>query len=432
MNSLASGAGFLAAVGLLLLILRRLQTQLHLHPELARKLFHIGGGLLALLLPWVFHDPVPVVILSACSALTVLALKFVPRLRESLGRVTSSVNRVSLGEISFPVSVCFLFLASGGDPVFYSIPLLILTFADSTAALIGVRYGQVKYAATKSEKSVEGSAAFFLAGFFSVHVPLLLGTSIGRAESLLVALILAFLLVLLEAVSWSGLDNLFVPIVAFVLLRVLAKKPAEILILHLITTVTLTALVILWGRRTTLNPSGLLGGVLLCYAAWTIGGWPWAMVPALVFLVYPYLSPGSEWDHYRVHDVQVILLIFSAGLMWLILGYFLDKDLFYPFVVSFSAHLAIIGVVRQRLHQPGPGRRLLHAARAWAAIFAAYLSLRGVTPDSLLAALFALPCTLAAVAVISIQGTEQDRWRRQAIAAAAASVPALIVVVPLW
>jgi hydroxymethylglutaryl-CoA reductase (NADPH) len=40
--------------------------------------------------------------------------------------------------------------------------------------------------------------------------------------------------------------------------------------------------------------------------------------------------------------------------------------------------------------------------------------------------------TVAAVALISIQGTEEDRWRRQALAAAAASIPALIVVVPRW
>ena len=105
----------------------------------------------------------------------------------------------------------------GRDPLLFIVPILILSLADAVSALIGARYGQVRF--TGSNKSLEGSIAFFITAFFSVHVPLVLFGDAGRVETLLISLILAFLVMLLEGCAWRGLDNLFIPIGGFFLLR---------------------------------------------------------------------------------------------------------------------------------------------------------------------------------------------------------------------
>jgi phytol kinase len=83
-----------------------------------------------------------------------------------------------------------VFWLSPDDPLLFVIPMLVLSLADAVAALIGISYGRLRYESTDGIKSAEGSAAFFCAAFFSVHVPLLLFTQVGRAETLLISLVL--------------------------------------------------------------------------------------------------------------------------------------------------------------------------------------------------------------------------------------------------
>jgi phytol kinase len=410
----------------LLIGLRWMQRRFDIGPELSRKLFHICGGVVSLLLPWIFSSTASVAVLTGFVTAVLLAIRLLPRLRGSLGLVLSSVHRPSWGELCFPVSVLLLFALSHEHKVFFVVPLLILTFADSVAALIGSSYGRVKYMGTEAPKSVEGSAAFFIVGFLSVHVPLLLRTNIGRPESLLVALILAFLLVLLEAVSWAGLDNLFVPVCAYVLLHNLTSLTAPDLLTRFIIMVTSTIGILLWGRRTTLNLSGLMGGFLLCYAVWMMADWRWVLMPVILFFAHPFLSPKSTWNQLRVHNVHVLLSIFSAGLIWLLAGYVLHRDFFYPYAVSFAAHLAIIGAVRQDLSLPGVRKPLMHSFLAWALIFAVYLLVKGAAHWELLRTGFAFPCVLVAVLLHGKIANEDNRWEWEAAAAGFVSVPAIL------
>src|SRR5207248_6187645 len=117
--------------------------------------------------------------------------------------------------VYFPLAVCVLWLlylnTGDGEPVRsrigYLVPLLLLTLSDALAALVGVAYGRFQYTTPDGFKSLEGSFAFFLCSFVCVHVPLLLLTDRGRAETLLIAVLLAWLATMFEAIAWGGLDN---------------------------------------------------------------------------------------------------------------------------------------------------------------------------------------------------------------------------------
>src|SRR5690348_1129414 len=80
----------LVVLVLLMGALRLYQRFGSLAPETARKLFHIGGGLTTLTFPWIFAQPWPVIVLTAVTIPTLLALKYVSVLKAGLGAVLYS------------------------------------------------------------------------------------------------------------------------------------------------------------------------------------------------------------------------------------------------------------------------------------------------------------------------------------------------------
>ncbi len=217
-------------------------------PETTRKLLHAGSGLLTLTFPFLFREMWPVLLLTGTSALLIGAARFVPSLRDRFGCVTSGVNRPTFGELYFPLSVALLFfLTRGEEPLLFVIPVLVLTLADATCALVGGRYGLTPYAS--ASKSLEGSVTFVVVAFFCVHVPLLLWGGVGRVESLLLAATLSLLMMLLEGSAWRGLDNVSIPIGGYVLLRVHIGLDAATLFAHLVITLGLVLLILLYLLR---------------------------------------------------------------------------------------------------------------------------------------------------------------------------------------
>ncbi len=210
-------------------------------PEVLRKLLHIGMGLVTLSFPCLFAASWPVLLLTVVFTLLLALLRVSPAMQRLLGGVIDGVRRDSMGEIYFPLAVGMVFLLSAGEPVTFCIPILILALADAAAALIGRRYGTLRYATVHGVKSVEGSVAFLAVAFLSTHLPLLLFTETGPAESLLIALTVALLVMLLEAVAWRGLDNLFIPLGAFVLLSAFLELDVTALATRLSIAVSLVA-----------------------------------------------------------------------------------------------------------------------------------------------------------------------------------------------
>ncbi|MCB9099403.1 MAG: hypothetical protein H6632_07670 [Anaerolineales bacterium] len=188
------------------------------HPEVVRKLLHIGMGLAMLPVPWLFDTVWPALVLVVITAPALLALR-TTRLKSHWGAVLSGVGRrQSLGEIYFVGGVAGLFFLTGDDPLRFSIPILLLALADAAAALIGIRYGRRHYTTFDGDKTLEGSLAFLVTAFFCIQGPLLLFSSLQPVETLFIALLLSLLLMMIEAVAWRGLDNLFIPVVGFLLL----------------------------------------------------------------------------------------------------------------------------------------------------------------------------------------------------------------------
>ena len=205
----------------LILVLRALRNTRRADPELLRKLLHIGMGVVSLTLPWLFDTPWPVLILAAGFSLGLLAGRSSACWRRLAGGIICGIERTSVGELCFPAAVAVVFVLSAGRRSSFCIPVLTLALADAAAALVGTRHGTHRFGGPAREKSLEGSAAFFVTAFLCAYVPLRLWSEGGWAWTLLLSLDLALLLTLVEALSGNGLDNLTVPLAACLLLRTL-------------------------------------------------------------------------------------------------------------------------------------------------------------------------------------------------------------------
>lgn len=239
----------MAVLSLLMVAIHVVQHARNLAPETSRKLFHLGGGLTTLALPWMFAEVWPVLLLTAITVPALLALKHVRRLRDGLGDVLYGVTRPSLGEVYFPLSACLLFVLAHDRPLLYAVPLLLLTVADPAAAIVGSHFGSLQYVTRDGHKSLEGSLAFFTVAFLGTAGALLLAGPTAGVAVPGVALTLALLLTLVEAISWRGLDNLLIPVTGFIFLESLMDSNlVALLVSVLLIAAILGALTIPWGQ----------------------------------------------------------------------------------------------------------------------------------------------------------------------------------------
>ena len=209
---LVAGVALIVALGVCRLIYPT-------HPEFLRKLLHVGVGLIALSFPWLFASAWPVLVVAAVAALIVCAVRASRHLRTRLGGVLDGVARRSRGEYFFLAATVLLFGLADGDALLFCVPMLILTFADTAAALVGTRFGRLRYGAAGGQRSVEGSAAFVAVAFVCACVPLALIGGLAVAQVVMVAGVLAVLTAIVEAVARQGADNLLVPLGAFLVLK---------------------------------------------------------------------------------------------------------------------------------------------------------------------------------------------------------------------
>ncbi len=335
---------------LLMLVLRAVQRRFNPPAEVVRKTLHVGMGLVVLTFPWWFDHWWPAAVLAVVCTALLLAVRLQRRLHAKFGAVLGSVQRASWGEVYYPIAIALLFYLSEGDKLLFCIPVLVLALSDTVAAVVGVRYGRRKYTVLDGHKSVEGSAGFFVVTFASVVLPLGLTGESDWAQAAMIAAVLGLVVMVMEAIAWRGLDNLFVPLGVFALLKIYIEFDSlEPLIARLVVLILLVAFAFVWRARSTLDDSALLGGALFAYACWALGDWPWVVPPLILFVLH-----ASLWHRGKsgagVHTVRAVLSTASPALVWLMVYVMTRDDVWLrPFVVVFAAHVTLNGVSWMRL-----------------------------------------------------------------------------------
>ena len=321
--------------------------------EVLRKTVHVGLGMACLTFPWVFSSVLELTALFAGVLALLLAVRSVPFLRAKYGGGLYGVKRDSVGDLLFGLSVVLLFAYARDMPALYVLPLLILTLSDSAAALAGVRFGRHTFQVPAGWKSWEGSLAFCAVTVLLSLLVLGLLTDAGPARIICIALLLGLVGCLVEAVSWHGWDNLFVPLGMHLLLGGLLAKSPQSLALTLLFLIGIIVCVRKLSRFGELTVHALIGAAIAAFFFWETGGPLWLAGPFIVFVCHVLLAclQGGE-DEY---GIGAVLSVVSCGIAWLFVG----RHTQYPyafllFILSMAIHLQIMVLLRIRALREKP------------------------------------------------------------------------------
>jgi phytol kinase len=219
---LSLAVGSVAILLCLMACLRQVSGPLGVNAELQRKLIHIGTGVYAIALPWLFPARWPVYVLVA---MTLVVMAFLRRPNSRLGATLHSVDRASYGDLLLAIAIGLCLFLSGDRPFLYVLPIAVLTLADAMAALIGSRYGTRFFNIEDGQKSIEGSVTFFIVTLLVSIICLMLMTQFAPLNMLMLSVMVAAFGTLVEAVSWRGFDNLFLPMGLLIFLSTHANDP---------------------------------------------------------------------------------------------------------------------------------------------------------------------------------------------------------------
>lgn len=184
-----------------------------LSADITRKIVHIGGGIVAALLP-VFLDLKTVIVIGGGFFLFLVWSK-----RKNFLNSVHKINEESIGALLYAPSLTLTAIVLWPiNQLAFQGAALVLGLSDGIAGIIGRKYGKRKYSITGT-KTVEGSIVFFLITALILSAILLANSS----QPLLIKMMFVFggslLLTIIEALFGKGWDNLFIPLVAgFILL----------------------------------------------------------------------------------------------------------------------------------------------------------------------------------------------------------------------
>lgn len=201
-------------------ILSRIANSSAVARELKRKALHICIGLVALSFPLFLDTPTMIIAALGLVVGWLIAVRKIAGLRRCFGSVLHDVRRKSLGEIYFATSIGGLLLLTQNEPIFFVIPILILTLADAFAAIVGRIFPVGPLPGIASGKTTAGCAAFFTVAFIVSFWCLESIADLQTAHALLVASVIAAVTCGAEAISRRGVDNLIVPAMAYLILLI--------------------------------------------------------------------------------------------------------------------------------------------------------------------------------------------------------------------
>ncbi|MBA4491770.1 hypothetical protein [Paracoccus sp. S1E-3] len=303
----------------LMALLRRMAAAHHISAEMQRKLIHITTGLYALTLPWLFPDRWPVYLLVGVTLVVMGVLRLPKVATTGLGATLHGVERQSYGDLMLAIAIGMCMFLSGDRPWLYVLPIAILTLADAAAALAGSSYGRRFFIVGEGRKSIEGSVVFFTLSFLISLVCLMLMTPLPPVNMLLISAMVAGFGTMVEATSWQGFDNLFLPVGLLIFLTTHAQKdPLSLAVLAVGFALSVLAFLSVAGRFGLTRHSARVY-VIALFLLLAATAFHNAVVPLLVLFIHVWArdaNPGAG----RFPDLDVVAAVALISFGSLVLG----------------------------------------------------------------------------------------------------------------
>ncbi|HAA28778.1 MAG TPA: phosphatidate cytidylyltransferase [Cyanobacteria bacterium UBA8553] len=195
-------------LGAIVLLAETLHDRLSTSSELARKIVHIGTGNV-ILVAWWLQVPTWVGISASIIASIIALLSYYVPILPGI----NSVGRKSFGTFFYAVSMGVLigWFWPLQQFQYAAIGILVMTWGDGLAGVIGQKFGKHPYEVWGMKKSWEGSVTMALVSYM-VSSLILLGVQGNVWQTWVVPVAIALVATSLEAFSKLGIDNLTVPL----------------------------------------------------------------------------------------------------------------------------------------------------------------------------------------------------------------------------
>lgn len=185
--------------------------------ERARKYIHILAGVWMAF--WPFYLPFDGIFILGCIAFTLLIYSRVTRLFHAI----YAVKRRTYGELFYALAIilCAYF---GLEAWIFTLSILFLALADGGAAVVGRFWGisnqYFVFGWKALRKSIAGTLSFIIFAYVCIFVGWLLGGQEVIGNYALTTLVLLPVgAAIVENITPYGMDNLFTPVMATVLLN---------------------------------------------------------------------------------------------------------------------------------------------------------------------------------------------------------------------
>lgn len=200
-------------------------------PEVSRKFLHIMVGNMIFAMPF-FSDPWVMVwflTLPITIALFFLTEYSPIKIKNSVTESGHALGLFFYAGIWTILIAIYTTIAPANDPKFYiwivALAIVPMVYGDGFAALIGQKFGKLKYTVFGGTKSVEGSLTMFvITTVMSVFVWMVF-TSIGCTMpefNIVYIIAISAVATVCEALSYGGVDNLTVPAITSILYYLVA------------------------------------------------------------------------------------------------------------------------------------------------------------------------------------------------------------------
>ena len=313
---IALALGSVAALLGMMAIVRRLATQWQISAEVQRKLVHVGTGLYALSLPWLFPDRWPVYALVGVTLIVMMVLRLP---NSKLGGTLHGVERQSYGDLLLAISVGLCLFLAGDDLYLYVLPIAVLTFADAAAALAGSTYGKRFFRVEDGDKSIEGSVVFFVITLVISMLCLMLMTPFAPLNIIVLSLMVAGFGTLVEAASWRGFDNFFLPLGLLIFLSVHAANPLQELAMLAVTfALSIVAFKAISPKIGLTNHASRVY-VITVFLLLAVTAVQNALVPILVLAAHAWSRTAAPCNS-RFPDLDIVAALALVSIGWLTLG----------------------------------------------------------------------------------------------------------------
>jgi dolichol kinase len=415
MNIAAQLFMVVASVALLLMVMagvHHLGRRYNWNAELQRKCVHVATGLYALTLPYLYSERWPVAVLIGSAIAVMLVLRLKALTKDGIGTAVHGVKRTSYGDLLLAIAIGLIFFRTSPDqPALYVLPIAVLTLSDAVAAMVGVSYGRYRFKVEQDVKSLEGTVMFFLVTWILAFIILLLMTRIGRANVVLLGGLIAAFAAMVEAESWRGFDNLFVPIGVHLFLANYSGASPLALLMLAIGFAGAVGVVLLVAPRVRLTAHAGRSLVIFLFLLLSVTEVQNAVLAVTAMIAHLYARSvrpcQSDWP-----DLDFIALATGICLFWLFIGEQLNKSAANVFNLTFADFAAVLVVITLRRQRAFWGTLVVGGLGAAVFVIAHYNQLR--YPYSYWHGDF-LPWIVAAlglsVVIASFKPDAFDRWR---------------------